>query len=93
MTAVGERHVSAQEVLCRSDAFDTLREVRHAWDKIYPGAEYIKLLHTFSDHRALPEPDKTQFFRAIEKVIHAFGGVVHRKYETVLLLARKTREG
>ena len=93
VTAVGERHVSAQEVLCRSDAFDHLREVRHAWDKIYHGADYLKLLHTFSDHRALPEPDKTQFFRAIEEVIHAFGGVVHRKYETVLLLARKTREG
>jgi SAM-dependent methyltransferase len=93
VTSVGERNVSAQEVLCRSDVFDNLREVRHAWDKIYHGADYIKLLHTFSDHRALPEPDKTQFFRAIEEVIHSFGGVVHRKYEMVLLLARKTREG
>ena len=65
------------------------QEVRHTWEGTYRDGDYMKLLHTFSDHRTLPEPDKTHFFRSIEDVVDRFGGVVHRRYETLLLLARK----
>ena len=65
-----------------------LREIRHAWDKEYSGADYVKLLHTYPNHRTLPEPDKTRFFQAIAEVIDRTGGAVQRKYETLLLLAR-----
>jgi hypothetical protein len=75
--------------LARSDAFSDLREVRHAWDQVYPSADYLKLLHTYSDHRTLPEPDKTRFFQEIAQVIDRVGGAVERKYETLLVLARK----
>lgn len=78
-----------QEALRHSDAFADVREYRHAWEQAYAGADYLKLLHTFSDHRSLPEPDKTLFFQAMEEVITRAGGVVHRKYETLLLVARK----
>lgn len=87
--SLGERaHVYA-EAIRRCEAFGPPREVRHGWEKIYCGNEYLKLLHTYSDHRTLPEPDHSAFFRAIEVVIERFGGVVHRRYETVLLLARR----
>lgn len=79
-----------REALRRCDAFENLQEVRHAWEKTYRGTDYLKLLHTYSDHRTLPEPDKTQFFGAIEEVIERFGGTVHRQYETLLILARRT---
>ena len=87
---LAEKASRYKEALGRSEAFAPLRELRHPWERTYPGPEYLKLLHTFSDHRALPEPAKAQFFRAITEAIERFGGSVYRKYETLLLLARKT---
>ena len=66
-----------------------MREVRKAWTKRYSGAEYLKLLQTFSDHRAMPEPNKSRFFEAINEVITQMGGAVSRDYETLALLAKK----
>jgi hypothetical protein len=37
----------------------------------------------------LPEPDRTHFFRAIADVVDRFDGTVFRRYETLLLLARR----
>jgi len=47
------------------------------------------LLNTFSDHRALPAADRARFFGAIAETIDRAGGGVDRKYEIVLLLARR----
>lgn len=84
-----EKANRCKEALHRSDAFENLQEMRHAWEKAYSGADYLKLLNTHSNHRMLPEPDKTHFFQAIAEVIDRSGGVVRRMYETLLLLARK----
>jgi SAM-dependent methyltransferase len=72
-----------------SGQFVGIHEVRHSWAKVYTGEEYLKLLQTFSDHRAMPEPNKSRFFEAIAGVIAQMGGKVVRDYETVALLARK----
>jgi SAM-dependent methyltransferase len=69
--------------------FISQQEIHTAWTCQYPHEAYVKLLHTFSDHRALPEPNKTHFFRDIERVIEHMGGVVTRDYETLALLAKK----
>jgi len=53
------------------------------------GDEYLKLLQTFSDHRAMLEPNKSRFFEAISQVIAQMGGAVSRDYETLALLAKK----
>lgn len=51
--------------------------------------EYINLLNTYSDHRALPEDIKRQLEEGIVAVINQFGGTVNI-YDTVdLYLARK----
>jgi len=88
MSLGGRTHVYGEAIRC-CGAFDGVQEVRHAWEKTYRGGDYLKLLHTYSDHRTLPEPDRTRFFHAIEDTIERFGGVVHRQYETLLLLARR----
>jgi len=85
--SLGERALVYAEAIRRCEAFNAPQEVRHRWEKTYTGADYLKLLHTYSDHRTLPEPNKTLFFEAIEKVIERFDGVVHRRFETLLLLA------
>jgi SAM-dependent methyltransferase len=86
---LGERVEACRDAIRRCEAFDALQEVRHAWTRTYSGADYLKLLNTFSDHRTLPEPDRTRFFHAVEGVIARFR-VVERRYETLLLLARRT---
>ncbi|HEU4367632.1 MAG TPA: class I SAM-dependent methyltransferase [Methylomirabilota bacterium] len=78
-----------RRALGRSDSFEDLRETRQASERAYTGAAYLKLLTTFSNHRALPEPDRTAFFTAIAGVVERHGGPIRRKYETILLLARR----
>jgi hypothetical protein len=78
-----------RQALRTSRQFTGMREVHKAWTKQYTGAEYLKLLQTFSDHRAMPEPNKSRFFEAISQVIAQMGGEVIRNYETLALLAKK----
>ena len=78
-----------REALHTSREFVGVQEVRKSWVRRYSGQEYLKLLQTFSDHRAMPEPNKSRFFAEIERVIMHLGGEVLRDYETLALLAQK----
>ena len=78
-----------EAALRASPEWEDLREARWAWERVYAGADYLKLLNTFSDHRALPEPHRTTFFQAITDTIERAGGEVRRRYETILITARK----
>jgi SAM-dependent methyltransferase len=78
-----------RDALRTAPQFVEAHEVRHAWAKRYKGDEYLKLLQTFSNHRALPEPQRSRFFDEIAAVIRRMGDEVVRAYETVTLLARK----
>ena len=50
--------------------------------------DYIALLGTYSDHIAIPQPQRTRFFSGLHKVISAFGGIT--LFDTIdLQLARK----
>jgi SAM-dependent methyltransferase len=77
------------DALRASGTFHEVHEIRHPWERTYSCSEYIKLLHTYSDHQRLPEPSKTSFFRVIENVILNSGGTVTRKYEAQIVLARR----
>ena len=89
VASLAERAAVYAEAIDCSGAFGPVQEARQAWEKTFRNGDYLKLLHTFSDHRTLPEPDKTRFFRAIEDAVERFDGAVHRRYETLLLLARR----
>jgi SAM-dependent methyltransferase len=78
-----------RQALRTSRQFAGMHEIRTAWTKRYSGAEYFKLFQTFSDHRAMPEPNKSRFFEAIGQVIAQMGGEVIRDYETLVSLAKK----
>jgi hypothetical protein len=80
---------SYRHALRTSREFVGIEEVRHAWARRYSGEEYVKLLLTFSDHRAMPEPNKSRFFEDIGRLIAQMGGEVIRDYETLALLAKK----
>jgi hypothetical protein len=77
------------DALQQSQAFTGLSVTRHTWQRQYTGPQFVKLLQTFSNHQALPEPAKTEFFQAIEATLARFGNSVTRHYETLLLVAHR----
>jgi SAM-dependent methyltransferase len=81
------------DALSQSPAFTGLVDIRHRWQRQYSAAQFLKLLQTFSNHQALPEPAKTQFFQELEAVLVRFGNVVTRHYETLLLVAHQAGAG
>lgn len=57
--------------------------------RVFSAREYITLLGTYSDHIALEERKRTEFFSKIEQVINEYGGEI-TIYDTIdLQLARK----
>ena len=65
-------------------AFDT---VASSYEKMRPG--YVELLGTYSDHIAIEEKIRGEFFAAIEAAINKHGGTF-TVYDTIdLQLARK----
>jgi SAM-dependent methyltransferase len=91
-----QRAMRYHDALDRSPLFAGLNTMRHRWQRQYTGQQFLKLLRTFSNHQALPEPAKTQFFAGMEAELARFGNVVTRHYETLLLVAHKagaTRNG
>jgi SAM-dependent methyltransferase len=85
-----EQHTTRYHVaLSQSQAFTGLTTIRHPWQRQYTGPQFLKLLQTFSNHQALPEPAKSQFFQGMEAALARFGNVVTRHYETLLLVAHK----
>ncbi len=57
--------------------------------KTYTAKEYVKLLSTYSDHIALEEKVRTEFFTKIEQAINSFGGDLKMLTVTDLQLAKK----
>lgn len=84
-----QRAMRYHDALSQSQRFAGLATLRHRWQRQYTGEQFLKLLHTFSNHQALPEPAKTQFFQGMQAELARFGNVVTRHYETLLLVAHK----
>lgn len=57
--------------------------------RVFSAKEYIKLLGTYSDHIAMEEKFRKEFFSKIEEAINSYGGTI-TIYDTIdLQLARK----
>jgi SAM-dependent methyltransferase len=84
-----QRAMRYHDALSQSDAFTQLTTFRHSWQRQYTGSQFLKLLQTFSNHQALPQPAKTQFFQGMEATLARFRNVVTCHYETLLLIAHK----
>lgn len=63
----------------------------YPWAMTYSTAEYIRLLNTYSDHRALSEDRRGLLFQAIRELIERrYNGQVERPYLSVLYLMQKS---
>jgi SAM-dependent methyltransferase len=57
--------------------------------RTFNAKEYVSLINTYSDHRALEENKRSEFYKEIENVIDNYGGKI-TVYDTIdLQLARK----
>jgi len=73
-----------------SGQFSRVTTRTYAWTKDYTAAQYIRLLNTYSDHRALEESRRRQLYEGIRQVIETrYGGMVKRPYLTALHMAKK----
>lgn len=78
------------ELITDSGFFGDLAVYKHYVTMQYSAAEYINLLGTFSDNRALEQRQRGALFASIEKVINAeFGGKIMRETVALLYLARR----
>src|SRR4029077_2206919 len=59
------------------------------WEQQYSTAEWVTLLGTHSDHRILPEEQRTRLHAAVARVIDAHGGSVNNTYDVMLYLATR----
>jgi len=76
------------------DASGLFREVqvrRYPWTERYTADQYVKLLHTFSDHVRLGEDAFQCLCAGVREAIARFGGVVPKPYLSLLYVANVRR--
>ena len=74
----------------RGGLFVSVTERHYAWSEEYPGARYLSLLRTQSDHRLLEERTRHRLLDALGRVIAEGDGGVTVDYETKLYLALRS---
>lgn len=85
--AAGDRTDAAQE-LRDSGLFADVATHRYAWTERYDTDRYLRLMATQSNHRMLPEGQRTALFDAIAAVLEAQGGEITMDYTTDLYVGR-----
>jgi SAM-dependent methyltransferase len=61
----------------------------YAWERTYTTAEYLDLLLTYSNHRALPADSQAGLLTCIGRLIDSCGGSITKSYLTQLALAQR----
>ncbi len=79
-----------RDSLLDSGYFSDLNIREYHWSIRFSSEEYITLLNTFSDHRALQVEKRRELFTGISQLIDSdYGGYVIRPYVSVLFTAQK----
>lgn len=79
-----------REELDASGWFRTIAVRRYTWELRYTSEEYVALLDTYSGHRTIAEPQRSELYRRIRRRIDAApGGRVRRTYVSTLNVAQR----
>ena len=57
--------------------------------RVYDADEYISLMNTMSDHRAMPDKDRAALYTGIKDAILSHGGQIEMKFIFQLYMGRK----
>lgn len=78
------------EELDRSGRFEPATFRRYDWERAYATGEYVDLLNTYSDHRALDETVRRNLLECIAGLIAGrYGGRIRKRYLNELRVARR----
>ena len=58
--------------------------------RAFPAEDYISLMDTMADHRALPDSDRAALYTGIRDAINRHGGQIHVNYIFQLYMGRKS---
>ncbi|MBQ7796606.1 MAG: class I SAM-dependent methyltransferase [Lachnospiraceae bacterium] len=84
-----EEQAKARAMLAGKYGFTDLQHAMFYRTRTFTAKEYVALLGTYSDHIAMEESIRVEFFAKIEEAINRHGGIF-RLYDTIdLQLARK----
>lgn len=76
--------------IARAGCFRDIQNRRYLWHEEHDAASYIRLLDTYSDHRALPEEARQRLFAGIAALINArYGGAITKWYVADLYVAQR----
>ncbi len=85
----GEEQAKNQADIARKYGFEDIRFALYHRTRSFTAKEYTALLGTYSDHIAIEETRRAEFFAGIEQAINRYDGVI-TIYDTIdLQLARK----
>jgi SAM-dependent methyltransferase len=74
-----------------SGLFGAVQVRRYPWTERYTADQYVKLLHTFSDHIRLGEEAFQRLCAGVHGAIERFGGAMDKPYLSLLYVARVRR--
>lgn len=84
-----EQQAKERAMIASKYGFSDIRYELFYRERVFSAKEYIELLGTYSDHIAIEENIRTDFFAKIEEAINKYGGTI-TIYDTIdLQLARK----
>lgn len=73
-----------------SGLFESVKTRHYVWDEEYDTTGYLRVLNTYSGHRALQDDKRERLFRGIADLIDTrFGGHIVKGYLTTLYVAHK----
>ena len=75
--------------LAAVDTFGAITKRVITWEQRYTTEEWVTLLGTHSDHRILPEEQRTKLHAAVGRAIDTHGGTVDNTYDVMLYLATR----
>jgi SAM-dependent methyltransferase len=74
----------------QSGRFETATFRRYEWEQPYSAQEYVDLLSTYSEHRALEERRRQDHLACVRGLIKdRYGGRIRKRYLNVLRIARR----
>lgn len=78
--------------MAASGSFAVVAERRFGWDRRYTTAEHIRLLRTYSPHRAMRPAARQALFDELRRLIDdRLGGSFVDRYVTIVCVGRKVR--
>jgi SAM-dependent methyltransferase len=76
--------------LDRSGLFEPATLRRYEWEQPYSAQEYVDLLSTYSEHRALEETRRLELLHCVRQlIVERYGGRIRKRYLNELHIARR----